>query len=157
MAVGVALEKAQLEPFRARFAAAVREFVGGNIGEQELEIAAWLGLGQIGEELVAELDALHPFGQGNPDPVFGIRGVCLAQGPEIFKEQHFRFSVDGGDGRRLHGVAWKMAERLPPRHTPLDVAVQLHWNHFNGRKLLQMELVDWRLAEPQPSAGGVVV
>ena len=25
--------------------------------------------------------------------------------------------------------------------------VELAWNHFNDRKLLQLELVDWRMAE----------
>jgi single-stranded-DNA-specific exonuclease len=29
---------------------------------------------------------------------------------------------------------------------PLDLAVRLGWNHYNGRKLLQMELIDWRPA-----------
>jgi len=93
------------------------------------------------------LEALHPFGQGNPEPVFGLSGVVLRQRPEIFKEQHFRFMLEDGAGRRLHGVAWKMADRLPPLGVPLDLAIELGWNHYNGRKLLQMELIDWRLAE----------
>jgi single-stranded-DNA-specific exonuclease len=29
----------------------------------------------------------------------------------------------------------------------LDFAVELAWNHFNDRKLLQLELIDWRMAE----------
>jgi len=39
-----------------------------------------------------------------------------------------------------------MANRVPPAQVPLDLAIELHWNHFNGRKLLQVELVDWRTA-----------
>ena len=147
MAVGVSLEKSRLEAFRAHFRGAIREHTGSDISEQRLEIAAWLSLGQVREELMDELDALHPFGQGNPEPVFGVREVVLRQTPEVFKEQHFRFWVENDSGRRLHGVAWKMANRLPPCQAPLDLAVQLHWNHFNGRKLLQIELVDWRLAQ----------
>jgi len=91
-----------------------------------------------------QLDALHPFGQGNPEPIFGVEGVVLRQPPEVFKEQHFRFWCDDGDGRRLPGVAWKMARRLPPVGVPIDLAIELHWNRFNGRRLLQLELVDWR-------------
>ena len=49
-------------------------------------------------------------------------------------------------GRRLHGVAWKLAHRLPPLGAPIDLAVELKWNHFNGRKLLQLVLLDWRHA-----------
>lgn len=91
-----------------------------------------------------ELDGLHPFGQANAEPVFGLRGVVLRYRPDVFKGVHFRFNVEDERGRRLFGVAWKMADRLPPHQTPLDLAVHLHWNHFNDRKLMQLELVDWR-------------
>lgn len=147
MAVGVSLPKDRLESFRERFAEAIRAHTGGAIAEQPLEIAAWLKTEQIHEGLMDEIEALHPFGQGNPEPVFGVRGVVLRQRPDVFKDLHFRFSFDGGGGRRLHGVAWKMARRLPPLGNPLDFAVELNWNYFNDRRLLQLELVDWRRAE----------
>lgn len=144
MAVGVALPKLHLDTFRSRFAEAVRVHAGGDIAEARLDIAAWLMPEQINERLMDELDSLHPFGQGNPEPVFGVRGVLLRHAPEVFKEQHFRFHFEDGRGRRLHGVAWKMAHRVPPLGTPVDLAVELKWNHFNGRKLLQLGLIDWR-------------
>lgn len=146
MAVGVSLAKTRLDMFRELFSETVRTHAGDDIAERRLEISAWLPIGHIRERLMDELNSLHPFGQGNPEPVFGVRGVVLRQAPEVFKDHHFRFSFDDGDGRRLHGVAWKMADRLPPTVVPLDLAVELHWNHFNGRKLLQMGLIDWRPA-----------
>lgn len=149
MAVGVALQKEQLPEFRVRFAQAVTAHAGGGITEANLELAAWLMPEQIREALMDELETLHPFGQGNPEPVFGVRGVVLAQAPDVFKGLHFRFWFSDGAGRRLHGVAWKMADRVPPVGVSLDFAVKLTWNHFNGRKLLQLELIDWR-----PSVAG---
>jgi single-stranded-DNA-specific exonuclease len=146
MAVGVALTKLNLTDFRKKFAAAVRAHAGGAIAEAELTIAAWLPASDIHEALMDELEGLHPFGQGNPEPVFGVRSVVFRQRPQVFKDHHFRFAFDTGSGRQLHGVAWKMADRLPPVGESLDLAVQLRWNHFNGRKLLQLELVDWRPA-----------
>jgi len=146
MAVGVSLDKKKVDAFRLRFSEAVRAHAGGDIAEARLKIAVWLEPGQICEELMGELDALHPFGQGNPEPVFGVRGALLRQPPEVFKEHHFRFWLDDGQGRRISGVAWKAAKRLPPSGVPLDLAVEIHWNHFNGRKVLQLEMVDWRLA-----------
>lgn len=144
MAVGVSLPKVHLETFRQRFAEAVRASAGSDIAEYRLDVAAWLTPEQIRESLLEEIDALHPFGQGNPEPVFGVRGVVLRSPPDVFKEVHFRFSFDDVRGRRLHGVAWKMAHRLPPLGVPLDLAVELKWNHFNDRKLLQLGLIDWR-------------
>lgn len=143
MAVGVSLEKTHLEPFRLMFAEEVRRQAGSDLNEARLELAAWLRPEQIREQLMDELASLHPFGQGNPEPVFGLHGIQLHQRPEVFKEQHFRFSFDDGRGRRLFGVAWKMADRVPPVGEPIDLAVELTWNYFNDRKLLQLELIDW--------------
>jgi single-stranded-DNA-specific exonuclease len=147
MAVGIAIEKTRLEAFRTHFAETVRKQLGSGLAQRELELAAWLQPEQVTEQLMTELEALHPFGQGNAEPVFGVSGVVFRLKPEVFKGAHFRFQFESGRGRRLHGVAWKMADRVPPLGVPLELAVQLAWNHFNGRKLLQLELIDWRLAE----------
>ena len=144
MAVGVSLPKVELEGFRRRFDASVREEVGGGIADAQLSISAWLDPEQIAEGLMNELDALHPYGQGNPEPVFGLRGVVFRRRPEIFKARHFRFRLEDSRGRALSGVAWKMADRMPPLGEPVDIAVELNWNFFNDRRSLQLELVDWR-------------
>ncbi len=144
MAVGVSLAKDRVESFRARFAEAVRAQVSAEAAEPRLELAAWLSPEQVHERLMDELEGLHPFGQANPEPIFGLRGVVLRQAPEVFKELHFRFRLEDARGRPLNGVAWKMAERVPPVGQPLDLAVELKWNHFNQRRLLQLVLADWR-------------
>lgn len=148
MAVGVALEKTNLDKFRVRFAEGVRAWTGGKTPDPELSIAAWIEPEQINEKLMDELAQMHPFGQSNPEPKFGLRGVVLRQRPEVFKGLHFRFAIETGKGRRrLFGVAWKMADRLPPVGEPIDLAVELAWNFFNDRKTLQLELIDWRRSE----------
>jgi single-stranded-DNA-specific exonuclease len=146
MAVGVSLPKLELEGFRGRFAAAVRDHLGSAIAEPHLGISAWLSPDQINDDLMDELDSLHPYGQENPEPVFGLRRVVLRRRPEIFKIRHFRFWIDDSQGRSLNGVAWKMADRMPPLGVALDLAVELNWNFFNNRKMLQLELIDWRSA-----------
>lgn len=147
MAVGVSLPRANLEAFRERFAAAVQTALHDHAVEPGLEISCWVGLEQVREPLLGELDLLHPFGQGNPEPVFGVRGVRFRQRPEVFKDVHFRFNLPDAEDRRVYGVAWKLAHRLPPVGPPVDLAVQLVWNFYNDRKLPQMELIDWRPSE----------
>ncbi len=147
MAVGVSLDRANVEEFRGRFNAAVAERLIGRDLDRTVDISAWVELESVDEHLMGELALLHPFGQGNPKPVFAVAGVVFAKRPEVFKDVHFRFQLDDANGRRLFGVAWKMADRLPPNGRPVDLAFEVVWNHFNGRKLLQLELLDWRLAE----------
>lgn len=150
MAVGVSLSRDHLDDFRRRFAEAVRAQTGGDFSEARLNIAAWIDPDQIGDGLMADLTSLHPFGQGNPEPVFGLRGVVLRPPPTVFKEHHVRFWFEDRRGRKHHGVAWKMARRIPPAGVPLDLAVEIAWNHFNDRKYVQLELIDWREAAALP-------
>ena len=144
MAVGVSLSKDKIDTFRSLFTEAVKICSGSDLAEQSVDISAWINVNQIKESLMQELEALHPFGQGNPEPVFGIKNVVLKQRPEVFKEIHYRFTLPDSAGKKIQGVAWKLAKKLPPTSVPIDLAVGLHWNYFNGRKQLQVEMLDWR-------------
>lgn len=144
MAVGVSLRKARLDEFRGLFDAAIRAARGSGSFESELTLSGWLEGTEVNEALLTDLDRLHPFGMGNPEPLFGVRGLRLRTAPEVFKEQHFRFAAYDSRGRRLSGVAWKQARNLPPVGPELELAVQLNWNNYNGRRYLQLELLDWR-------------
>ena len=132
------------DPFGLSFDRAVKRALEGNSCEPNLEIAAYVGADDINEGLMNMVDRLTPFGEGNPVPVFGIKRVYLAGIPEVFGANHFRFSLITRHGAPLNGVAWKKADRLPPPDYPIDLAVKLVWNSFNGRRSIQMELVDWR-------------
>lgn len=146
MAVGVSLPEKHVEALRVRLAQAVDNQLQGDAPDKELTLAAWLPMPDLNERLLHELDALHPFGQGNPEPIFGLKGVRLHEPPRIFGKNHLRFQFPTADGRHIGGVAWKMADRgIPDRHT-IDIAFRLQWNHWNGSKCPQMQIVDWREA-----------
>ncbi|RRJ97201.1 single-stranded-DNA-specific exonuclease RecJ [Opitutaceae bacterium TAV4] len=147
MAVGVALEKEHLAAFRVQFAQSVLRQAGGALTAPTLNISAWLRPEEIHETFMGELERMYPFGQANPEPIFGVRNVVFRYRPEVFREQHFRFQFEDSHGRRLFGVAWKQAHNVPPAGEPINLAVRLAWNFFNDRKLLQLELVDWHRSE----------
>ena len=144
MAVGVSLKKIRLDEFRAMFDDVIRRSREGAATEPGVELSGWIDGVQVTEDLMADLGQMQPFGMGNPEPVFGVRGVRLRNRPDVFKEQHFRFAAEDANGRRLSGVAWKQADKLPPVGPPLELAIQLNWNYYNGRRMLQLELLDWR-------------
>jgi single-stranded-DNA-specific exonuclease len=147
MAVGVSLRKPRVEEFREQFNRRIQATRGLDACEPTIDLSGWLEGRDVSEELMGELAQLHPFGQGNPEPIFGVRGLRLRSRPEVFKEHHFRFAAEDGAGRRLSGVAWKLAAKIPPVGHPIEMAVQLNWNFYAGRKTLQLELLDWRESE----------
>jgi single-stranded-DNA-specific exonuclease len=149
MAVGVSLDPANLNAFREMFCAAVLALRGAAAGHRDpaMELSAWLEPADLGEDLLRELDLLHPFGEGNPEPIFGVRGVRLTQAAEIFSAVNYRCRVPTGGGRNIPAVAWRKAAHLPPAHADLDFAAKFHWNCWNGRQSPQLEVLDWRAAE----------
>ncbi|MGH8018067.1 MAG: single-stranded-DNA-specific exonuclease RecJ [Opitutaceae bacterium] len=147
MAVGVSMQARHVAEFQRLFNEAVASVPVDDLSRPSLDIAAWIGLDDVRERLLEDLDRLHPFGQHHPEPVFGIAGVIFDTPPEVFKTNHFRFQLHTLTGRRIFGVAWHMHDNIPPAGRPVDIAFQLQWNRYNGRRFMQMELHGWRLSQ----------
>lgn len=148
MAVGLSLRAESIEPLRQRFADAVTAVSERGEGDapsaQPLKIAAWVGSGELSGSLLEALDTLQPFGQGNEQPLFGVRALVLERPVETFSDgQHIRFALPQS-GTSV--IGWRMGESAPPQGQRIELAVRLGWNRWNGRCLPQAELVAWRLA-----------
>jgi single-stranded-DNA-specific exonuclease len=144
MATGVSLDLANVTAFQSAFDQAVKHALEGDAFEPDIEIAAYITADDICQDFMDTVGMLTPFGEGNPEPIFGIKSVQLAQCAEPFGTDHYRFCLRSSRGAYLSGVAWKKADRLPPSDVLIDLAIKLNWNIFNGRKNLQMELLDWK-------------
>ena len=146
-AVGVSLEPAAIPGFQKRFSEVVEEMLQGRFPEPELNLSAWVDFDDLEEELFQDLDQLNPHGMANEEPIIGVRGVVLTRPPRVFAERHFRFTARNQKGVVVQGVAWKLADRLPPLNQPLEVACRLTLNHYRGRVYRQLEVMDWRLPQ----------
>jgi single-stranded-DNA-specific exonuclease len=147
MAVGVSIESGKVPELRERFNASVCALLSNTPHlEESIQISAWLDNIQITDDFLEQLETLQPFGEGNPEPVFGVADVTLRTAPVFFGESNYRFQILLSGWRRLGVVAWRKADRPPPVDTPLDLAVKLGWNYYNNRRYPQAELLEWRLA-----------
>jgi single-stranded-DNA-specific exonuclease len=148
MAVGVSIVSENVPELRVRFNEAVgKQLEKDGIPDEAIVIAAWLDNMHISDDFLDQLELLHPFGEGNAEPVFGVADITLKTEPVRFGENNFRFQVPLDTWRRMGVVAWRKGDSVPPVGTPLDIAVKLGWNYYNGRRYPQGELLDWRVAE----------
>lgn len=143
MAVGVSMEEANIAAVRAAFCSAVLQCTANGVSEPALDIATWVDPEELTDTLFDELESIGPYGMGNPEPVFGVRGVKLGSRPATFGNGHCRFPLDAGN-RRLQCLGWRQAETPPPTRKPVDLAVRLNWNVWNGKRTPQCTLVAWR-------------
>jgi len=145
MAAGVSLPAANVPAFKQRFIESLSEIYPAGLPEPSLVLAAWLEVADLNEKLLEELDRLHPFGQGNAEPVFGLRSVVLSDPPQLFGQGNFRFRVPASVGARggVSGIAWRM-ERVPDPGQAIDLSVRFAWNSWRNQRLPQVTLVDWK-------------
>jgi single-stranded-DNA-specific exonuclease len=98
-------------------------------------------------EHVADLQALEPYGTGNPQPVFAAAGFTVTSITPVGQGRHTRLKVSR-DGCSFDAILFS----CPPESTGLqagaraDLAFTPQINHFRGNHTVQLMLVDLRTA-----------
>lgn len=149
MAVGVSVKEGKVDEFRERLADTITKRYGPDFDfSPKVNINLTLDSGDVGLELLDELELLYPFGEGNKEPVFALKNIKLFKEPEPFGGgQNFRFQIPLANGSWINAVAWRFGDNVPPINKPLDFAIKLGWNRWNRRKTPQATLIDWRLSK----------
>ncbi|MGB6167016.1 MAG: single-stranded-DNA-specific exonuclease RecJ [Geitlerinemataceae cyanobacterium] len=100
-------------------------------------------LEDIDFQLYHQIDRLHPWGIGNPEPVFWTPNVRVVEQSTI-KGLHLKpiFATETGETREA--IAWRWGEYCP-LPSRIDIAYKLRENRYNGNAEIQLELVGVRL------------
>ncbi len=151
-AAGLRIEEDKLEAFRADFC----EHAAAEMAEQdrvaEIRIDAEAPLSAFTLRTVGQIERLSPFGEGNARPLLCASGVEVAGPPKTMGEggRHLSVMLSQHDVR-LRAVAFgggEWREELEAVHGPVDVAFRPVINTFNGRRSVELHLVDWRASRP---------
>ena len=146
MAAGVTIHPDKIDAFRARLNDLARRTLKREDLQPPLRLDAEVKLDEICLDSLAELDQLKPLGQGNPAVQFLASGLThqrslMRMGAE---NQHVKLWVT--DGKMNHEAVWWNAGKgsLPVGRFDLAFAPQI--NEYNGRRTVQLKVLDWRPA-----------
>ena len=145
-AAGLTMEAARVPEFRRRINAWADETLEPDQLRPRLRIDGPLSLNGITHDLVRGLDALGPFGMGNPRPVFHAAPVEIVDGPRTLKERHLKMTFSQ-QGRRFRAIAWRAAERagfLEKHRAGVNLAFSLDRNEYQGETYLELNVCDIR-------------
>jgi len=95
-AVGVVIEKGCIDDFRSKINRLAEEKLRLEDLFPALDVDMELKLADLNEEVISELDALEPFGTGNPEPLFYSRGLRLKGSPLVLGRETLKFWVTDG-------------------------------------------------------------
>ncbi|MBD1810004.1 single-stranded-DNA-specific exonuclease RecJ [Microcoleus sp. FACHB-SPT15] len=109
-----------------------------------VEIDVQADFSQITSNLYRQIDALHPCGIGNPDPVFWTPNVKVVD-QKIVGKGHLKLTLSqDNQPTKITAVAWRWGEYFP-LPSRVDIAYKLKENTWNGNTNIELELVGIRL------------
>jgi single-stranded-DNA-specific exonuclease len=153
---GLRIEEPRVDAFREDFC----QFAAGVIRDEDRVAELWIDsetpLSSLTMRTVEQIEQLAPFGQGNHRPLLAATGVTLTEPPKRI----------GGGGRHLslrlvqHGVKLRgvafgggdWAVELGAVEGPLSLAFRPVISSFQGRRTVELHVVDWRCDEPAATA-----
>ena len=141
-ACGFSLRQSNLEMLRAKLHARF-ESLDAELFRREARADGVLTLADVDQEFIAAHEMLQPFGAGNPQPLFVVRGVTVT-GTRAFAEDCSELSLEDASGRGT-AVLWPSAKALAPQLVrEVDLLVRVEPDKWNGGA--RLEIVDARLS-----------
>lgn len=104
---------------------------------------AELALGEIDAALVAELDGLGPFGQGNPEPRFVSRGLEVVSSRRVGDGSHGKLELRCPRTGTVRGaIGFGLGDRTPDVGARVDVAYRPTASTWQGKVRVELEVRD---------------
>lgn len=144
MAAGVTILPENIDPFRQRLNEIARRQLKRDELQPLLQLDAEVQLRDLDFELLEELDRLKPTGQGNPPLQFWSRQLGNVRPAQRIgaDKQHAKLWVT--DGSATFEAVWWGAGAATMPDGKFDLAFVPQVNEFNGRRNVQLKVLDWR-------------
>ena len=148
MACGFSLKEKDLENFLKK----IRQIANDKLKDADLTpkilIEAELDLEDINEDLMEKLEMFEPFGKDNERPVFCSRGAQVMDIVMMgFEQQHIKFRLKSENSRVISALGFGQTKKWQDCKIgdKIDIAYYLEVNEFNGKREIQMKIVDINL------------
>jgi single-stranded-DNA-specific exonuclease len=144
MAAGLSILSSNLDAFRTRLNDHARRTLKPQDLQAPLRLDGEVGLDEITLERLAELDRLRPTGQGNPAVQFCARNLSHERPLQRIgaDKKHVKMWVTDGTG--THEAVWWGAGNGSLPIGKFDLAFAPQINQFNGKRAVQLKVLDWR-------------
>ncbi|HEX4641206.1 MAG TPA: single-stranded-DNA-specific exonuclease RecJ [Chthoniobacterales bacterium] len=138
MAAGLAVRQEKFDAFAAAFKQAARDLLSDEDLQPRLYLDYELTFSQMNDELLRWQQALEPFGNSNPHPLFFARDVTPAAEPQVLKEKHLVLRLRQRNHFRRAIFFDGAASPLPK--PPWDIAFRVNADEYEGETRLQMQV-----------------
>jgi single-stranded-DNA-specific exonuclease len=117
---------------------------GGSFGPV-LDIDAELDAWTIDRAFVSDLDRVGPFGIGNPEPLFSVKGARVASRRQV-GDGHLKLELAVDGERKISCIGFRIAGNDAAFSDFLDLAFTPFVSHFGGEPRVELRLRGLRIA-----------
>jgi single-stranded-DNA-specific exonuclease len=145
MAAGFGLLPEKIEVVKQLLQELARTQISSELLTPSIQVECELPFGQLSDKLVKLTETFEPFGQANPEPVFGLKQLKVVEAQAMGRDKkHLKLSVTTGDLKPLTCIAWNRGFLAPKLEagTIIDVAGVIEISEWNNRKTLQLKAKD---------------
>ncbi len=143
-AAGFSVAEDRIEELRSRLNSLVREAMQSEGFVRTQVVDKGVSLDDLTMDLMQELDKLAPFGQGNPEPRFGVRGLEVASCRTV-GNGHLKLRLRQQNGTALDAIAFNRAQvygRTVREGSRVAVVITPRVNTWNGCTAVELEIKD---------------
>ncbi len=149
MAGGFSLPKKNLTEFLSKVKTLGEEKIRPDEFVSTLKIDCEINPDELSYETCHKMSRLEPFGSDNPEPTLLLRNVRIQEIRPVGKnEDHLQFPIKL-ENKIISAIAFRFGKHLdkidPTK--PHDIVCSMEINEWNGRKKLQLRVVDLKTAE----------
>jgi single-stranded-DNA-specific exonuclease len=147
-AAGLTIKASRFEEFRRRFCQVAGEWTTASRSIPTLHVDAEVNLVDVHLKLIQELESLHPFGAGNPEPTLAVRGLNVVDA-RVVGDKHLKLRVRQGQSYVFDSIGFRMGsyEDMGLRAGyPVDLAFSPERNHWNGYDRVQLRIKALRMS-----------
>lgn len=146
MAAGITLKSENIEAFRKRINRYAAEHFP-QMPTQTVTLDCKLNPAALSVSMAQSLTQLEPFGNGNPQPVFGLFNMDLSNVTPVGGGGHLRLTLEK-NGAVITAMRFNTKPEELPYHIgdKIDLAVQLEAREFRGQPSLTVIVRDMKFA-----------
>lgn len=146
MAAGITLKSENIEAFRKRINRYAAEHFP-QMPTQTVTLDCKLNPAALSVSMAQSLTQLEPFGNGNPQPVFGLFNMELSNVTPVGGGGHLRLTLEK-NGSVITAMRFNTKPEELPYHIgdKIDLAVQLEAREFRGQPSLTVIVRDMKFA-----------
>ncbi len=146
-AAGFTVAEERIPEFRDRLSALVLETVGREGFVRTQIVDGPVSFDELSMELVRDLEKLAPFGQGNPEPRLGARGLEVVSS-RIVGNGHLKLRLRDGNARALDAIAFNRGALLGTSvrdGSRIAAVFTPRLNAWNGSAAVELEIRDLKI------------